>query len=143
MSVHVTGPECAVTFTGPDTLRVAAALDAYARANPRASVLRELAGEARRAAEGYAAEHRKMLADLRSSAGGGTDRFRKGADRAPSAPTEWITTEEAAQRLQVTSRYVRRLASQGRIKARRTAGRGAAWEIDAADVATWVPSLSA
>ncbi|MEV6445988.1 helix-turn-helix domain-containing protein [Amycolatopsis sp. NPDC051716] len=145
MSVHVTGAEGSVIFTGRDAFIVASALASYARAFPREARAAELQREARRAAEGYVAEHRKLIADLRSSADSGTNGFRKAASGPSSAPTdtEWITTEEAAQRLQVTPEYVRRLARQGRLTARRTTGRGAAWEINAADVATWVPRLSA
>lgn len=90
----------------------------------------------------YAAERRQALAEF----GTGTDRFRSGQiepSLLASDEDQWISTEEAAQRLGKTTSYVRRLGRQGRLRARRSSGGTRPWLFDPADVAVWIPGSKA
>jgi excisionase family DNA binding protein len=81
-------------------------------------------------------QHHPVPATVRRSApGSGTDPAPNLAPAAASTPNGWKTAQEVADRFSVSESYVRRLARQGRLTARRT-GRGA-WLVDAASLAAW------
>ncbi|WAL67219.1 helix-turn-helix domain-containing protein [Amycolatopsis cynarae] len=143
MSVFNVGAECSVTFTGEDALRVAEMLRDWVRQRERSRgqvhpARRALADAAQRAAEGYAAERRRVLADFGMS---GPKRVRNGQSAPCSATSEetWLPTEVVAQRLGITERHARRLACTGALRAQRAGSGTRPWRFDPAAVATWVP----
>lgn len=71
----------------------------------------------------------------RSAPGSGTARARQAPTARASAGNGWMSITEAAEGLDVSESYVRRLARQKRLTARRD-GRGA-WLVDASSVAAW------
>jgi excisionase family DNA binding protein len=141
VSGFVVGPEGGVFLTGEECQHIYRLLrrvaDAEERAYGVASVMTgQIVGRIELVARAYAAERKRLLSC--ESLDSETEVSRVDDVGEELVATSWISVPEAAEVMGVDSTYVRRLASQGRIRARQ-AGRGAAWMIDSASAATWVP----
>jgi hypothetical protein len=104
-----------VIFVGADTVLVAEMLEDWIRQRERthghlSQGRRELAAAAHKAAAGYAAVYRRMLANFGSDTETSVSRLDTDCRESPVVPTEWITVPEAAKAMEVDESYVRRLA---------------------------------